>query len=1286
VTLRRRLHRARLWLQALFASCVIVLAVLVGLAQLALPWIASHPDRISAFLSGRLKRPVTLDGVEGHWEGSGPLLILHGVHIGGATPEQAPASAIAQAELKINFFSLLHRNQAWNEFRLVGLDLHLQRDDGGNWAMQGFGSSDANKNADNSLLFDLGALVLRDMHLTIDDAAAKRHLAFAADEVRLLNSGTEHRAVARLRSLSAPTSPVDAVVRYNTDDHTGEVYFGGENLDLAALLHGFAPGGFEVTHGNGRVQVWSQWNHDRLQHARIEVDLRTVVLTTPLPIDLDERRQIVPRSGLDHLAFGLRWLRTEQGWQLDVADLNVVRQGVTAAPASIHVDKSRVAQDSPASYTATVADLDVSAPATIAMFSDALGAPLRRWLYLADPVGTVHAATLRFASAQDLDVAATFRDVGWHAVDKLPGISGLGGTLLGDQDALNLTLPTRSAFGVDEPKVFRQPLEFSEFSGDIAAYRGDAGWRIESDDVAFEGARFGGRLRGAVDLHDDGSKPELNLYALIAHADVPASHLFWPINIIPPPAVRWLDRGLDGGTIRSGRAAFHGNLADWPFRNLAGRFEAHAELDDLRLHYLDDWPLLEHAHVLATFVNVGLHVEADAGGVLGNRINLAAADIGDLGEPLLDMDLAGSGSGRDLLGFVKATPLGTRYAAQLLGVDTTGQGKVDLHVNVPIKHAEELKLAGTASLSNADLSDTKYGLRFDKANGKVRFAKDGFSADDLAVSFQGQPATFALLVGGFTADPKHTVEANLSVNLPARGVLAYAPPLVAYADHVAGNAEWNAAFSADGGDNGAQHIVLTSNLRGVALNLPEPLTKPADSEWPLRVTLGVPLLGANLDLGLSDLLRIRGRLPTVKEPFAGEVTFGSKDSGAPLPERGFVIGGTTPELDLTGWLDLANGSSGGDSALLAGIDLHTASLRAYERDFGAGQFTLTPTKDGLDLGFRGASIEGGVQVPGPSLRKRGITARFAKLYWPESKETDETQASGQNPAALPALHIQVDDMRLGPANFGETTLESYPISGGTHFEQVSTHSDNVEMRAHGDWTGTAASDRSAFSIDFSAHNLGRMMDAFGYAGAVDGGATVAHVEGSWAGAPAMFALARLDGTLKVSVREGRIPDVDPGAGRIFGLFNLGALPRRLALDFGDFFKSGFSFDSIEGLFQIKDGNAFTSNLQVKGPAADIRVTGRTGLKTKDYDQTMEVTPHVGSTFILGGALVGGPVGAAAGAVLQGIFKGALNEVTRVRYSVSGSWEKPTITELSKETKSGKTKDTAKSTPAAKQGL
>jgi hypothetical protein len=38
--------------------------------------------------------------------------------------------------------------------------------------------------------------------------------------------------------------------------------------------------------------------------------------------------------------------------------------------------------------------------------------------------------------------------------------------------------------------------------------------------------------------------------------------------------------------------------------------------------------------------------------------------------------------------------------------------------------------------------------------------------------------------------------------------------------------------------------------------------------------------------------------------------------------------------------------------------------------------------------------------------------------------------------------------------------------------------------------------------------------------------------------------------------------------------------------------------------------------------------------------------------------------------LQGVLRKALNDVTRVRYSVTGSWEKPVITEIAKETVKG----------------
>ena len=61
-----------------------------------------------------------------------------------------------------------------------------------------------------------------------------------------------------------------------------------------------------------------------------------------------------------------------------------------------------------------------------------------------------------------------------------------------------------------------------------------------------------------------------------------------------------------------------------------------------------------------------------------------------------------------------------------------------------------------------------------------------------------------------------------------------------------------------------------------------------------------------------------------------------------------------------------------------------------------------------------------------------------------------------------------------------------------------------------------------------------------------------------------------------------------------------------------------------------------------------------------------VTPHAGATLPLVGALAGGPVGAAAGLVLQGVLGKPLGKAAGSRYQVTGSWDKPQITLIGKD--------------------
>ena len=87
-----------------------------------------------------------------------------------------------------------------------------------------------------------------------------------------------------------------------------------------------------------------------------------------------------------------------------------------------------------------------------------------------------------------------------------------------------------------------------------------------------------------------------------------------------------------------------------------------------------------------------------------------------------------------------------------------------------------------------------------------------------------------------------------------------------------------------------------------------------------------------------------------------------------------------------------------------------------------------------------------------------------------------------------------------------------------------------------------------------------------------------------------------------------------------GLLSISALPRRLALDFRDVFNRGLVFDDINADFVIVDGNAYTDNLKLTGPVAEIGLIGRTGLRDRDYRQQAIVTAEPGKVLpTVGGA-------------------------------------------------------------------
>nr|WP_306673874.1 YhdP family protein [Tahibacter caeni] len=1288
------MRRLRIALTVGLACLIILAAVLVGLVRLLLPQVGLHKPRVEKFLSEQLQRPVSIDQVQGYWGDGGPLLRLDGVHVA-ATDTRLPPLVIPQAEVGLDLGAWLGRNRHWSEFRIRGLDLRLERGADGRWQVSGLAGGDAEA-GDNPLL-SLGGVVLRDARVHVLDAARAVDAALRIDELRLINRAERHRVAAVLRRDAPGATPLQFVADFDRTSRSGDAYLGGEAVDLANLAGGLSWDGRRLRTGRGRLQFWARLENAApvsahaaldLEGLEIEVGAAAAAETSGDAAAADttgaekavadksapgkaaekspaDKPAAVRTVGLAQLRGYARWRRDANGWTLDLADLHAARAGTnpTASAASLRRDGDEFRLDAPQIDLTSVAALLPLAP----------GADGNAWSARAAPQGQLQNVALRFAGRDDFELDASLRGLSFLPVDKVPGLTALRGELYADANAAVLELPPQAST-LNYARKFRQPLAFERLAGRIAAFRlddGDGGWRVETDALDVDGAGFSTQLRGGLEFRPGGAKPLIDLYAVVLTSEVPAAKQFWPIGDMSPKAMDWLDRGLVAGIITGGRAAIRCDLDDWPIRNFAGQFKARAEISDLVLDYNAAWPRAEGVGVVAEFVNSSMHAETSGGRVLGATTRRAVADIPWFKDAVLSLDVEGEGKGEDLLAVVNASPLGTRFARELKGLQIGGTADVKFRLDLPFAPDAHSTVKGEIALSDSPIVAKKWDVDFAHANGKLFFHDDGLSAGPLALQNAGYPASFWLALGADVKDSANAVEARLESNLPMDFVFKDATVLQPWWPRFSGRSDWTVDVAVPRGDAPGR-VVMRSELRGTAIDLPAPLDKPAGDAMPVQVSLQLPMAGSPLAVNVADVLRLRARLPDAQREFAGAIALGETPPEQ-LPDAGLSVGGRGRRLDLSGWVGIGLGAGSGPG-LLRAIDLRADKATIGSREFNDLGLVLARQPDQVGISFSGPQLQGTLQIPTADLLKRGITAQFEHVYWPDPPRPPGAPAvddgidpfDGVVPSTVPPLHLWIGDFRLGAANLGETRLESLPTTDGMRIDQFETRSADMEMHVRGQWNGDGKRHRSDVDLDLTSENLGRMLAALGFAGLFEGGQTLAHLNAYWNGSPASFALARLEGKLKLTVNAGRILDVEPGMGRLFGLFSVREIPRRLALDFGDFFRSGMSFTAINGEFALGGGNATTNNLTITSPAADIRIQGRTGLRARDYDQQMVVTPRVGGALTVVGALAGGPAGAAAGLAVQTLFNKAINQVTTARYHVTGSWEKPEITLISRE--------------------
>jgi uncharacterized protein YhdP len=268
-----------------------------------------------------------------------------------------------------------------------------------------------------------------------------------------------------------------------------------------------------------------------------------------------------------------------------------------------------------------------------------------------------------------------------------------------------------------------------------------------------------------------------------------------------------------------------------------------------------------------------------------------------------------------------------------------------------------------------------------------------------------------------------------------------------------------------------------------------------------------------------------------------------------------------------------------------------------------------------------------------------------------------------NPADLPPFQVSCKALRVAGRPLGRMRLETVSTPHGLALQRLQLDQPQLQIRATGSWLNQRGGPRSTLEGKLTSPDLGRSLQQLGYAVGLAEGQTSVDFKLTWPGGPQEFAVGKLDGELRAQVDKGRLVEVKPGVGRIFGLLSVQTLPRRLTLDFRDLFKQGFAFDQMTGSFRLDGGDAYTNDFSVDGPAARIDVSGRVGLVASDYDQLVTVVPHLGGSLSVAGALAGGPAVGAVVFLAQKLFEPQIEQFTRYQYTLTGTWEDPVLTRL-----------------------
>jgi len=1241
------------------AGIVILLAVAVGLFRLLLPKLPEYQEDIKSWASSAIGMDVGFAGMNARWRLSGPELNFYDATLSSRTDGGLLLEA-GEVTIGVGLIRLMVDRTAVADRVIVrDTELDIRRLEDGGFSVQGLALDDIidrfarPETAAGDIVFEG-----RDISVSYRPGSGGEIIGFTID---LVEAASDEGVVRLEASIDLPRSlgnrldlSADRRFRGIADEPVWQLYLDGQEIELpgwSRLLHLPAT---PIAAGTADASVWLELVESGVSKATVNLSVDGFS-----PEEDGDPAQLGMEGRLEYSATGTGWLLAAENFRMRGPDGTWPESAV----------QLQVIQDPQGGLDTLIGSASYLHLDDLARLRSWFPEGLQSLQATYEPVGEVRDLRLDIADIRsgtpNFDIAADLAEAGINAHETIPGVQGFTGSVRANR--LGGRVEIRSAgMRVDIPAYVPETLIFDDALGTVIWRRGDDGITVLSDSVRLRNADFDSQISLQIDLPADGAAPIVDLDSQWSVNDVASAKRFMPEQIMSPALYAWFNNALVSGTIPNGSTRLTGQLDKFPFDNGEGRFLVQARVENAVLRYANEWPDLNvrSANVMID----GLHLYSRQNSVfsLGNAATDGSVDIRDLRVPVLEIDAFASGSMESVRQFARQSPIASVFGGQLDRVHVEGGASFRLLLDYPIMDRFNYEFTTRIQATDGTLGVLGFSPVISELNGIVTVTRDSVESEALFGRFLGEIVNFELSSED-AGSTNYSVVAHAQGRVTARGLVeGLGLPL---GDRVSGASAYSADIRFPKRQNdelSALQIAIRSELNGIGVDFPEPARKDAQSILPIDFLIEFPAEGRIASNGSAGE-DIRWSMNFQRDAAGWNFDRGSIALGGEYPAlpgtRGLHIRGNASTLRFSDWLDLAergsdNGSMG---SLIRSIDLTVDDLYLFGQHLRGHHVVADRGGSEWLLEFDGTDIVGSVVVPYELLGERPIVLDMDRLVLPGSEESGD--GPNIDPRRVPAVTLRASEFALGRRFVGSIEAEFQRTPNGLVASGVKTSDPSFAIEADAGWVVdpfTPSGQRSYAKGALTSNNVERTMQRLDYSPGIDSENMRLEFDVNWEGGPREDFLHELDGNVVVRLGTGQLNEVEPGAGRMFGLMSIVALPRRLGLDFRDVFEKGFGFDVIKGSFRIENGNAYTCDLSLEGPAADIGIVGRAGLADRDYNQTAMVSANVGNTLPVVGAVVAGPQVAAALLIFSQIFKKPLQEMGQIYYGIEGSFDDPTV--------------------------